>query len=172
MRLRAEAMLKVDEIMLLLPKEDQEAVAFEVWRTYGRGFLTPVNGGVNTHLTPDVTPVLTPDVTPVNTVTRRRGGHDKGGRSSRPKDAAKEAKALEILEFLNLKAERTFRPVEENLRFIRARLNTSTPEDLKGVIARKTREWKNTEHEKYLRPATLFNATKFEQYVGEQRRDG
>lgn len=35
MRVRAEAMLKIDETMQGLSKEDQDAVAFEVWRTYG-----------------------------------------------------------------------------------------------------------------------------------------
>ena len=36
------------------------------------------------------------------------------------------------------------------------------------VIAKKAREWQGrADMAVYLRPATLFNATKFEQYVGE-----
>ncbi len=88
--------------------------------------------------------------------------------SPKKRDPVREQQAVEVLEFLNQKASRNYRSVEENLRFIRARLNTCSVADLKGVIARKTREWLNTEHAKYLRPATLFNATKFEQYIGEQ----
>ena len=79
-------------------------------------------------------------------------------------------KALEVLNFLNEKTGRSYRPVEENLRFIRARLATCSLEDCKGVVARKTREWKGKEHEVFLRPKTLFNATNFEQYIGEKAR--
>ena len=36
------------------------------------------------------------------------------------------------------------------------------------MIVRKNRVWKgNAKMEEYLRPATLFNAEKFEQYMGE-----
>lgn len=82
--------------------------------------------------------------------------------------------AEEVLAFLNEKAGRNFRVRESNHRpsvnldFIIARLKSgATVQDCKGIIARKCREWKGTEQEKYLRPATLFNKTKFEQYIGE-----
>ena len=77
--------------------------------------------------------------------------------------------SLKILKFLNEKAERAYRPVETNLRLIEARLNSGiTLGDCFQVIAKKTRQWKsNPSMVEYLRPATLFNATKFEQYVGE-----
>ena len=39
--------------------------------------------------------------------------------------------------------------------------------DCQRVIRVKTREWKGTSQEKYLRPETLFNATKFQGYVNE-----
>lgn len=101
-------------------------------------------------------------------------GGAMGGSRSSPKgqNLDRQAKAIEILDFLNQKTGRSYRPVEENLRFIRARLATCQVEDIKGVIARKTREWLNTDQGKWLRPATLFNATKFEQYIGEQKHDG
>ena len=80
--------------------------------------------------------------------------------------------ALELLNFLNLKANRSFRPVETTLRPIIARLRSGVSvQDCKGVIARQIREWKGTEHERYLRPETLFNATKFESYLGQKRAD-
>jgi uncharacterized phage protein (TIGR02220 family) len=77
--------------------------------------------------------------------------------------------AKEILEFLNHKAKRNYRPVDANLDFIVARLESGVDfQDLKSVIAKKCREWLgDPKMENFLRPATLFNKTKFEQYVGE-----
>jgi uncharacterized phage protein (TIGR02220 family) len=77
--------------------------------------------------------------------------------------------AREILEFLNQKAHRKYRPTAANLRMIRARLAEGfTPDELRQVIAKKCREWGYDEKMRnYLRPATLFNATKFSQYSGE-----
>lgn len=77
--------------------------------------------------------------------------------------------AREILDFLNEKAQKRYRPTPANLRMIRARLKEGfTADELRQVIAKKCREWGNNEKMKpYLRPATLFNATKFSQYSGE-----
>lgn len=77
--------------------------------------------------------------------------------------------AIEILQFLNLKAGRAYRPTEANLGFIMDRLKSgNTVSDCKQVIAKKVREWAgNPDMDTYLRPATLFNRTKFDQYTGE-----
>jgi uncharacterized phage protein (TIGR02220 family) len=77
--------------------------------------------------------------------------------------------AREILEFLNQKAHRRYRPTASNLRMIRARIKEGfTPEELRQVVAKKCREWRdNPKMNQYLRPATLFNATKFSNYSGE-----
>jgi len=77
--------------------------------------------------------------------------------------------ATEILQFLNNKSGRLYRPVDTNLKLIMARLKSGvTLAQCFQVIAKKTREWKgDPKMDEYLRPATLFNATKFEQYVGE-----
>ncbi|MCE3238742.1 MAG: hypothetical protein K0R24_1723 [Gammaproteobacteria bacterium] len=77
--------------------------------------------------------------------------------------------AIEILQFLNEKTHRAYRPVDSNIKLIMARLKSgATVMDCRQVIAKKTREWKgNDKMAEYLRPATLFNATKFEQYLGE-----
>lgn len=74
-----------------------------------------------------------------------------------------------VLEFLNEKAGRNFQPVEANLSLIGARLaEGATMEQCKQVIARKCRDWApGTKMNKYLRPATLFNRSKFAQYQGE-----
>ena len=73
--------------------------------------------------------------------------------------------AQQVLDYLNEKAETHFKPVESNLKFIKARLKDYTESDLKAVIDKKTAEWKGTQMQMYLRPETLFNATKFESYI-------
>ncbi|MBW2106609.1 MAG: conserved phage C-terminal domain-containing protein [Deltaproteobacteria bacterium] len=79
----------------------------------------------------------------------------------------KEAK--EIIVFLNEKTGKAFQPVDANINFIVARLKEgATITNCRQVIARKVREWKgDEENNKYLRPATLFNKSKFWQYEGE-----
>ena len=70
-----------------------------------------------------------------------------------------------ILDYLNEKAGTHYKPVDSNLKFINARLKDYTIEDLEAVIDKKVREWKGTKMQPYLRPETLFNATKFESYM-------
>lgn len=75
----------------------------------------------------------------------------------------------EILEFLNTKTGRAYKPVPANLDLIRARLKEGyTPSELRQVVAKKCREWAADEKmAPYLRPATLFNKTNLAQYSGE-----
>ena len=40
--------------------------------------------------------------------------------------------------------------------------------DLKKVIKKKYYEWKDTEYEKYLRPSTLFNDDRFDEYLNQK----
>jgi uncharacterized phage protein (TIGR02220 family) len=78
------------------------------------------------------------------------------------------AQAVEVLQFLNEKTGRQYQPVEANIGMIAARLKGgATVTQCRQVIAKKCREWTGSEREVYLRPATLFNATKFAQYQGE-----
>lgn len=79
------------------------------------------------------------------------------------------AEATQLLEYLNTKAGRRFRPTAANLTPLKARLKEGyTPDDVRKVIDRKCAEWLHdpTMHQ-YLRPATLFNATKFASYAGQ-----
>lgn len=69
-----------------------------------------------------------------------------------------------IIAYLNEKAGTRFKPVESNLKFIKARLKDYSIERLKAVIDLKVKEWRGTKMQPYLRPETLFNATKFEAY--------
>ena len=88
---------------------------------------------------------------------------------------ASDGVAREILEFLNqrrsevLPGRQGYRPVEANLRFIQGRLASGiTAEQLRAVVVVKCRAARAGEFDpRYLRPETLFNATKCEQYLGE-----
>lgn len=77
--------------------------------------------------------------------------------------------AIEVLDFLNTKTGRNYQPVEANLKMIAGRLKEgASVADCRAVIAKKVREWgSDAKMSEYLRPATLFNATKFAQYRGE-----
>lgn len=93
---------------------------------------------------------------------REEEGKGKDLMSGKPDDAA------EILDFLNAHAKRSYKPVKANLEKIEARLKEgSSMDEIKDVIRKKCQEWAGTKMEQYLRPDTLFNATKFNQYVGQ-----
>lgn len=72
---------------------------------------------------------------------------------------------LNVLLYLNSKAKTNFRNTDSNLRFIKARMESgATYEEMCRVIDNQVEAWAETPMEKYLRPETLFNATKFETY--------
>jgi uncharacterized phage protein (TIGR02220 family) len=73
-----------------------------------------------------------------------------------------------IIEFLNLMSSRGFRTSKSNNKFIVGRLNEGySTEDLLNVVNVKCSQWLDTDMGKYLRPETLFNATKFPSYLEE-----
>ena len=77
--------------------------------------------------------------------------------------------SITILEFLNEKTGRNYKPVAANLDLIKSRLKDgATIQECRGIIAKKWREWKDDDKMRaYARPSTLFNRTKFAQYQGE-----
>lgn len=77
--------------------------------------------------------------------------------------------AIQAIEYLNRKTGRRYRPVESNLRMVRARLNEGySLVDVKAVIDRQIGLWGGDEKmQEYLRPATLFAASKFASYAGQ-----
>lgn len=77
---------------------------------------------------------------------------------------------IEIIKYLNEKTGKEYRHSSKaNARLIDARLNEGyTVDDFKHVIDVKTEEWKGTDMEAYLRPETLFGATKFEGYLNQK----
>jgi uncharacterized phage protein (TIGR02220 family) len=93
---------------------------------------------------------------------------DEDGITSGKPDIAKQ-----VLEYLNERAGRSYQPVESSLKFIRARLDEgATEQDCRSVIDAKVEEWADDRKwAKYLRPETLFNATKFAGYVGQLGAD-
>ncbi|MBA1146393.1 conserved phage C-terminal domain-containing protein [Ectothiorhodospiraceae bacterium WFHF3C12] len=88
--------------------------------------------------------------------------------SDKPSNRERRDAAQRVLAFLNERAGKKFRHVDTHLVPIMQRMDSGiTEQDLRMVVARKCRQWKGTDMDSYLRPATLFNKTKCEQYVGE-----
>lgn len=101
------------------------------------------------------------------TTTKSKEEKEKEKNSAKKKE--KEQQIKEVVEYLNLKANRNYRPgTTKTKSLISARLKDYTVEDLKAVIDFKVDEWlENEKMNKYLRPETLFNETKFENYINE-----
>ena len=75
----------------------------------------------------------------------------------------------EIVDYLNEKTKKHYQNKGATYDIIKARLNDGyTIKDCKYIIDVKASQWLNTDMEKYLRPETLFNRTKFESYLNEQ----
>ena len=83
--------------------------------------------------------------------------------SSKPDIASK------VIQHLNDKTGSKFRVTKTNVKFIDARIaEGATPTDLIAVINRKCLEWlDDPKFAQYLRPSTLFNAEKFNTYIGQ-----
>lgn len=82
--------------------------------------------------------------------------------SSDSKDAAL------ILDYLNEKAGTNYRPVKSTITLICARMSEATTDECRAVIDAKAGEWmSDPKMRSYLRPETLFNATKFAGYLGQ-----
>ena len=75
----------------------------------------------------------------------------------------------EIIDYLNLcTGSRYTYKNKTNNSYIKARLEEGhTVDDFKTVIDKKTRSWKNTDMEGFLRPETLFCSKHFESYLNE-----
>lgn len=95
-------------------------------------------------------------------------GHTKENQQKKEIHMSGSPDVIEILDYLNLKAGRRYRPVKVNLKFISDRLAESSLIECKAVIDAKVAEWLDDPRmSQYLRPETLFGATKFAQYVGQ-----
>lgn len=95
----------------------------------------------------------------------------KNTMSGKPDPAPLVSVAGEVVEYLNSKTGKQFRPKsEETKRLIEARIKQGfCLEDFKRVIDTKTEKWLNDDKmSDFLRPQTLFG-TKFESYLNESR---
>ena len=72
----------------------------------------------------------------------------------------------EVLGHLKLVTGRSFRESTD----LRARLKDYSAEEMKTVIDYKAKEWMGSDMQKYLRPSTLFNKTKFEGYLNDSNQ--
>ena len=105
-----------------------------------------------------------PPITPPS-----RGMHASGnGTDPAASGRQRTAEARELLAFLNRRTGHGYQATKSTLERIRARLDAgATPDQIRYVIVSKWREWRGTEMAKYLRPETLFRASKFDSYLGQ-----
>jgi uncharacterized phage protein (TIGR02220 family) len=87
--------------------------------------------------------------------------------SSQSQDLQEESTISNTVLYLNAKINgRYVSSAESNRKFIRARLREGyTFDDFKRVIDNQWIKWKDTDMAEYMRPETLFNATKFQSYI-------
>lgn len=70
--------------------------------------------------------------------------------------------------YLNQKTNSNYKFVDSNINLVKARLRDGyNLDDFKVVVDKKCGEWGNSDMAKYLRPSTLFNASKFESYLNQ-----
>lgn len=72
-----------------------------------------------------------------------------------------------LIDHLNMRAGKKYRYTASARKLINARLKDYSYNDVCTVIDKKCLEWKGGTMEKYLRPTTLFNATKFDEYLNQ-----
>ena len=77
-----------------------------------------------------------------------------------------------VLEYLNVKAGKKFLPTGANLKMVSARIAESSVDLCKQVIDAKVVEWGRDEKmRKYIRPMTIFAASNFGSYAGNDSPD-
>lgn len=112
-------------------------------------------------------------------ITKERIGKERKGKDSTKSIVVSKNENdnvfIEIIDYLNLKSQKNFKPSSQNTRsLIKARMNEGfSVEDFKMVIDKKTEQWLNDgENNIYLRPQTLFRASKFEGYLNQHTNGG
>jgi len=128
---------------------------------------------VNATPSTDATPTPSANASPTASTHARDGWHPctstpSTGASLTIIEPPVNHQARDVLDYLNLKAGKNYRPVPTTCKLIAARLaEGATVDEMKAVIDAKVADWHDGDMAKYLRPETLFNATKFAQYVGQ-----
>lgn len=86
-------------------------------------------------------------------------------------DNEKESKY--VIEYLNQKTNYNYKFVDKNIKLVSNRLKEYSKEELLAMIDYKCSEWLQDERfKKYLRPATLFNASKCADYIAQLQTTG
>ena len=100
--------------------------------------------------------------------TQVRLGKDRLGKDNTLSSHSTVYPYKEIIEYLNDKSNKQYKHTTKKTQsLIKSRFNEGfNLEDFKSVIDTKSKEWMNTDMEKYLRPETLFG-TKFESYLNQ-----
>jgi len=108
----------------------------------------------------------------VSEIAEKLNNKDKGRPASNPNSP--EIKFIEeikeVIDYFNQVCGTSYsEKTPKNKLIIASRLNEGwKKEDLLSVIDKKSREWKGNRMEKYLRPITIFNQSKFESYVNQK----
>ncbi|TPR43183.1 replication protein [Apilactobacillus micheneri] len=80
--------------------------------------------------------------------------------------------AKEVIAYLNEKTGKHYRNTSSNCRMIEPRLKDYSVDDLKHVVDIKCSQWINdSKMNKFLRPATLFQASKIDGYLNENPKN-
>ena len=151
----------------------EEIVTRKMIRLYGNGLGFIPSFSTHQHVNPrESASRLPPPTKTKNDAAGTRGSRVSNiqvGREGKEGDIhASQDAAQSILEYLNQKAGKSFRPVKANLSVIDARLKEgATAADCIAVIDAKVAQWSaDPKMQEYLRPETLFGVTKFQQYLG------
>lgn len=125
--------------------------------------VTPSESTVN----PVPVPVPVPVPKKEQTHTSSSAPPNIDGFSLKPISDDLKAQAVDILNHLNDKSGRKFRPVDETLKPIVSRLKRgATVEEMLAVINAKVADWRdNDEMRKHLNPSTLFGPKHYENYL-------
>jgi uncharacterized phage protein (TIGR02220 family) len=151
----------------------EEIVTRKLVRLYGNGLAFIPSFSTHQHVNPreSASRLSAPAKTKndASSASESRVSNLQVGREGKERDIhASYDAAQSILEYLNKKAGKAFRAVKANLSVINARLTEgASVDECKSVIDAKVGQWStDPKMQEYLRPQTLFGATKFQQYVG------
>ena len=87
--------------------------------------------------------------------------------TNKNEEKEKKETCREVIEYLNAKIGKSYKwQTDSTQKLINARISDGyTPDELKRVIASQWEEWEGGKYEMYMRPSTLFQASKFEGYL-------
>lgn len=128
--------------------------------------------GTTVDTTEDTSEGTTEDIPKDTTVVTSEGTQNKNNKelkNNKNNNMSSLEQIKAVVEYLNKVCGTKYRyTTKSTQRHIQARLNDGyTFDDFKTVIDKKSKEWKGTEHERYLSPDTLFG-TKFEKYINQK----